>query len=254
MRRPRPVLALLLLAMTDPVPAGAQSPAPAPLVTDRPDFTESAAVVGDGRVQLEAGYTFANSDGTDTHEIGEALVRIGVGPVFEVRVQVPSWVDVETEGAGAEGASNAAVGGKLVLREGERSAVALLAGTSVPVGSDDVAVDAWEPDAALALAWEPGERWGLGSNVGWTWTSDGDRRAHQGHASVALGVALTERVGAFVETYGFVHSRHGGEALHADAGLTVLSSPDLQFDARVGTGVAGPTGDWFAGVGFSRRW
>ena len=54
----------------------------APLVTDRPDFTEASSTVGRGVAQLEFGYTFThNADGassTTSHSIGEPLLRYGV--------------------------------------------------------------------------------------------------------------------------------------------------------------------------------
>jgi hypothetical protein len=51
------------------------------MVTDRPDFTESASVVPRGRVQLEAGYTYARDEDAGVlaaHSYPEALARIGV--------------------------------------------------------------------------------------------------------------------------------------------------------------------------------
>ena len=46
-------------------PAAASSQEPEPLVTDRPDFTESASVPGGGRIQGEGGWT-VEEDGTLT--------------------------------------------------------------------------------------------------------------------------------------------------------------------------------------------
>src|SRR5215207_9327340 len=53
-----------------------------PLVTDRPDFTESPATVGQGVVQLETGYTFTTDSAgglrTTNHSFPESLWRIGM--------------------------------------------------------------------------------------------------------------------------------------------------------------------------------
>ena len=54
------------------------APAQQPLISDRPDFTESAATITPGRVQMEAGYTFARLEEVEGHAIGEILARIGV--------------------------------------------------------------------------------------------------------------------------------------------------------------------------------
>ena len=62
-----------------------------PLVTDRPDFTESSSTVGMGVVQLETGYTFTYDDNeigkTNEHSFPEALLRIGMlADWFELRI------------------------------------------------------------------------------------------------------------------------------------------------------------------------
>src|SRR6185295_10442814 len=76
----------------DAAQASLQKPAavlPAP-VTDRPDFTESSAVVGKGFVQLEMGTTVevdraaGTSHRTVTLPLG--LVRVGFGSRAEFRV------------------------------------------------------------------------------------------------------------------------------------------------------------------------
>ena len=62
-----------------------------PLVTDRPDFTESSVTVGLGVVQYETGYTFTNDDNdqgnTNEHSFPESLFRIGMlAEWFELRL------------------------------------------------------------------------------------------------------------------------------------------------------------------------
>ena len=61
-----------------------------PLVTDRPDFTESTVTVGRGVMQLECGYTFTADDEagvrTNNHSFPETLLRVGMlAEWFELR-------------------------------------------------------------------------------------------------------------------------------------------------------------------------
>lgn len=50
-----------------------------PLVTDRPDFTESSSTVGKGFFQLEGGATyFESAGGTDVTTLGEVLIGAGL--------------------------------------------------------------------------------------------------------------------------------------------------------------------------------
>ena len=57
-------------------------PKKSPIVTDRPDFTESSVTVGYGVVQLETGYRYtydSDSDGSiRNHSFPESLLRVGM--------------------------------------------------------------------------------------------------------------------------------------------------------------------------------
>jgi hypothetical protein len=232
----------LLLSLTLAGPAAAQEP----LVTDRPDFTESASAVERGHAQLEGGATLTDKDGENQVALGEVLVRVGVAPRLELRVAGNSYVASDGEG----GFEDAGLGLKLVIVEN----TALLAGTSVPTGSSGVGSDAWDPEVRLAHQRALGDL-AVGANVGWfSSKSEGDRR-HGGLASLALGIPLSDRDGVFLEAYGLAAEGTGGEEAYVDGGLTRLLSDDFQLDARVGIGIAGDdAADWYVGVGAARRW
>ena len=69
-----------------------RDPAPltAPLVTDRPDFTESTKTIPRGHLQIEAGFTFVydrrGDDRLRDHAAPELLLRIGLADDFELRI------------------------------------------------------------------------------------------------------------------------------------------------------------------------
>ncbi|MDX1660461.1 MAG: transporter [Gemmatimonadota bacterium] len=220
-----------------------------PLVTDRPDFTESAASVEPGRIQIEAGTTFESADGLEAWTVGEVLGRIGVSPAIELRVGVPSYLDVN----GAEGFDDAFLGTKVELPGGSGWGTALLAGTTVPVGDADVAANEWQPEIVLALARDLSQRAGLGFNLGWGRPVVEGEREDEFLASAAVGYDLGDGWGAFGEAFGFATGDDAGPAF-LDAGVTRLVGPDFQLDARVGAGLFQAAGEWFAGIGFSRRW
>lgn len=220
-----------------------------PLVTDRPDFTESAASVEPGRVQVEAGATFGSADDVEVWSVGETLARIGVVPAIELRVGIPSWIDAE----GLDGFDDAFLGAKLEIPAGGRWETALLAGTTVPVGDDEVAADAWQPELVLALAKELSGRVGLGINAGWSRPVVDGKREDEFLGSAAAGLDLGDGWGAFGEAFGFATTDDAGPAF-LDVGVTRLFGPDLQLDARAGAGLFQAAGDWFVGIGFARRW
>lgn len=248
--------ALLLLAN----PAAPQDPGP--LVTDRPDFSESAATVQTGAMQLEAGYTFARTGVVEEHAIGELLVRIGLASRLELRVGLNSFIVRRGPGVGDEGLDDTSLGAKFtILPPGNRPAgavwrpaVAILVATSLPTGADGVGGQEPNPEAKLALAWELGPRVALSSNLNLASTEDGGQRFEQVSGSVALGVSLTQRLGAYVEYYGFSKQAAGGPDAHfVNAGATLLGSDDLQFDARAGLGLNDLDPDYFVGVGLAWR-
>lgn len=243
----------VLLLAASVAPAAAQET----IVTDRPEFTVGTGSVLPGVYQLEAGYTFFRFGNTDTHRIGEALIRTGVIEGLELRILLPSFLS----DADASGIGDANLGMKLGLFESGVSeglpSMSLLLGTGVPIGDEDFGADGWEPEAKLLLGWALTERLGLGANVNYTQRDPdfGDRYDEWG-ASVSLGFPLTRRLSGFGE-YFAIRPDFGGDAGdrdYVDGGITFLLSDDFQLDARVGVGVDSPEDDdFFVGAGISKR-
>lgn len=242
------LLTLVLLAATPLAFPSGPLLGQEPLVTDRPDFTESAAAVVPGRVQVEAGATFESLDGIDAWSVGELLARIGVISGVELRVGVPSWIDVD----GLEGFDDAFLGGKVEIPASDTWGTAVLFGTTVPVGDEEVAAAEWQPEVVLALERDLSERVGVGFNGGWGRPVVGEERVDELFGSAAVGFDLGDGWGAFAETFGFVTDGDG--RAFVNGGITRLIGLDLQLDARIGTGVGGASDEWFAGVGLSQRW
>jgi hypothetical protein len=262
-RRSAAALALVLAA-----PVAAQDVPE--LITDRPDQTESAAVVPKGSVQLEVGWTFTRDDDdgvrVETHEVPGTLVRIGLAERFELRVGWTGYVSTEARfrnfDADADGAGDAELGAKVYFKE-ERGAapeIALLLGTSVPVGDDDFTSDRYDPSFRLSFAHTLSDRLSLGYNLGMEWETgiaDAGRRSTLSSYlyTVALGIGVSDRVGAFLELYGDVPGSAPGSTAHSfDGGFTFLVRDHLQVDLAGGVGLSDAADDWFVGVGLSVRW
>jgi len=64
---------------------------PQDLVTDRPDFTESATAVPKDSWQLEFGYTFEKDNGLINHSLGELLIRFSPMEKLELRLGINSF-------------------------------------------------------------------------------------------------------------------------------------------------------------------
>lgn len=239
-------------------PAAAQN---GPLVSDRPDFTESTGTIAPGHVQLEAGVTRQETGEIDALSAGEILVRIGLGERLEARLGAGSWTQIDVPGDQIDGYEDPSVGLKVRLtppvddRPPGYPAVSFILGTSVPVGSPQLTSDAWEPEARFAFDWILTERFTLASNLGVASLSADGERFEQLLASLTVGIAATDRLGVFVETYGFSEEEPRGDATrYANTGVTFAVTDDLQLDARIGFGLNDPSPERFVGVGMAARW
>jgi hypothetical protein len=237
-------------------------------VTDRPDQTESAAVVPRGYVQVETGVLLtrdeAGGEETETAEGPGTLVRVGLGARTELRLGWQGYVRQEVEPAGprretatAEGPGDAELGAKVRLRDeaGRGPEAALLVGVSLPAGDGELTSDRLDPTLLLSLAHTLSDRLSLGYNAGVAWSSEvGETYSHLVYTA-AVGIGLTDRLGAFAELFGEEPlDAPGGSVVSADGGFTWLLRPKLQLDAYAGAGLTEEAPDWFAGAGLSLRW
>ena len=242
----------------------------AELITDRPDQTESSAVVPKGSYQLEVGWTFTSDEEAgltvDTHEVPGTLLRVGLSERIELRIGWAGLIDTEASfgrfEATADGAGDAELGAKIYLGEerGARPEMAILVGTSVPVGDDDFTSDRFDPNVRFSFAHTLSDRVSLGYNLGLALESGtgDDGQTHtlsSAFYTVAVGFALTDKLGAFVELFGDIPaSASGGSADSLDGGFTYLLRDNLQLDLFGGVGLSDAADDEFVGLGVSVRW
>jgi hypothetical protein len=232
-----------------------------PLVTDRPDFTESSSAVGAGVLQLESGVTYADySDGTDVTTVGEVLARWGVLEKLELRFLLPTYVREGGTGGDASGFLSSGVGLKYELKEGRGSGfisgmeAALIASTTIPTGTGDFKSSDWQPTAVLATSWELAPDVGIGTNLGFARPADDGTRFTSLWASVALGVGMSDTTSAFVELFGFHREEdRGPSTVTFQTGLVYLFNPDFQADVRAARRLTDRGVDFLIGADLSWR-
>lgn len=234
-------------------------PDAAPLVTDRPDFTESALTVPKGSVQVEMGGTYSREDGVQSLSSGETLIRSGLTPRVELRLTAASYAVERSDVARAQGLEDTGIGFKFFIHDGgERRSivptVALIAGTSLPTGAAPFRSRRALPEAKLLGAWTVSDRIGFASNLNWA-RAESDGTAHDEYSgSGSFAFALTERVGAYAEYFAFgERTASWSRREYVNGGLTFLVHPTLQLDARAGFRVDAPADGTFVGLGVSRR-
>jgi len=241
-----------------PMPATtAATQQPDELVTDRPDFTESAQTIAPGRFQLESGLTIQRTGAVRSSSYGEALVRVGLNDRTELRLGVPSYLRAHGAGAATSGLDDSFLGAKFRFTQKDApTSVALLVGSTLPTGARRVATRKYQPEAVLSVEPPPIGNTAVGVNLGYVRASDGAQRFDQFFGSVALGFDIAPKTGAFLETFAFSKDSPGSDMqTFIDGGLSYLLTPDMQLDARLGFGVGNSAGgpDYFYGIGLSRR-
>ncbi len=246
-----------------------------PIVTDRPDQTESSETVPPGFVQFEAGWVYAEEDEDDaevrTHTLPGSLLRVGVFERLELRLGWDGylWEDarIPDDDAGrvstdTEGGGDASVGLKFFLWEeaGWLPETAFLASVSLPVGREGFSSERVDPAFRFSHAHTISEVMSFGWNWGAAWESElqeeGDDRNTLAvfQYTAALGIALSERVGAFVEAFGDVPLAGDAGPRHSmDGGFTWKAMDNMQLDMSAGFGLSDEADDWFVGVGLSVR-
>lgn len=244
-----------------------------PLVSDRPDVTESAETIPPGHVQLEGGYTFTydreGGDRVREHAAPELLLRWGLVENVELRFGWDGylWSDESVIGESrsrrltrfentSEDAADIALGAKAEFTEGDAMwpRLAGLFTVSVPSGGGGATSGDVDPEFKLLWSRDLKDKVGISGNFGMASVTEDGRRFAQGSASLSLSFAMDDRLGLYVEYFGLYPDEKESDASHsANGGLTYRVTDDFQIDARLGAGLNEQADDFFAGVGFAWR-
>jgi hypothetical protein len=239
----------------------------APLVTDRPDFTEASSTVGRGVAQIEFGYTYIFNDDAGTrdiaHSVGEPLLRYGMlAEWLELRVGLfPVSTNSVTGGVrtSASGIEDMYLGLKIGLTPQERwlPEMAFIPQMFVPTGSTAFTNDEVLPGANWIYAWE------INDCISTAGSSQFNRRRDAATLdtfvrfaqSWTVAYSLSDRVGAYTEWFGLMPS--GAATAKPEhffnGGFTYLLCDNMQFDIRAGVGLNDAAADYFLGTGLSIR-
>jgi hypothetical protein len=257
---PLPLLLLPLLILAPALPLYAQDE----MVTDRPDQSESTAVVGRHVFQLETGVDFSRDESPAGNQedlaLGGSLLRWGFSDRLEFRFAFTAYSRSTFETADfesrASGLYDPELGFKVRLRDGDgySPALAILASTTLPVGDDELTSDEFDPTVRLAADHELSDTMGLGWNVGYSRESDGEG-GEEGYAiySASLGVDVDDTWGVYYELFGHIALDEDDDNHSFDTGITYMASDNFQIDLYAGVGINGEAPDTFIGLGVSWR-
>ena len=230
---------------------------------DRPDFAESTATVGKGRIQVETsvGLSDTSIGGIDvTTWTTPTLIRVGVTEVLELRWE-SEWL-VREEVKPAEGPSRTvtgladfSIGLKWHVRDqdGGAPAMAVLVHADVPTGSDDTGSPGTRPSLRVTGEWDLGNDFGLGVMPGIRSDRDGPDCFVSGILGVVIGKGWTPQFGSFAEVAleQIASDSHGGTLGWVGFGATYRLSAFWQLDTALSLGLNDRSTDVGLTVGIS---
>lgn len=231
------------------------------IITDRPDQTESASVVPGGFIQIELGGVYEREnleDGSrfENHSHPSLLIRYGLLNNIELRIGAELVNEKFINGSRSSsmvGFLPLAIGTKIYIcsEKGPRPQTAFIMHLTIPkLGSREFVNEHLASDFRLTMQHSFSGRLSLSYNLGAEW--DGNRPNAAGIYTLSLGSSLTEKLGAFIESYGFIIENDTPDH-RIDGGLTFLISPNFQLDASGGFGITAKSPDYFLGLGISLR-
>ncbi len=240
-----------LLALLATLPVAAQvAPPTAPLVTDRPDYTESPLAVPAGMLQLEGGLSYATTSAFNTLAAGELLVRYGLMDRLEVRLGVPSFLSMDDPGD-TNGFSDASVGVKYQLGPTLSGwDVAVIGALSLPTGDAAFSSDRLDPSALVTAGRAVNERVSMSGQIRGAIVGPGNDSILE--SSLSTGFGLSSGLNGFVEA--LARFQDGIDTgLQLNLGVTSLIRPAFQLDVYTGFGLTDTMPDFLIGAGFAIR-
>jgi hypothetical protein len=232
------------------------------LITDRPDQTESSAVVPIKSLQIETGFLMENDEIDNikhkSFAYNTTLLRYGLFQNMELRFGL-DYLGDKTTITGTDSTTTTSgfaplyTGFKIKIRveHGWVPSIAFLGAMVLPF----TAAKSYKPtnsgaEMLISFSNTFSDHFSLGYNLGVEW--DGETAVPDYFYSASLGISISKRLGAFIESYGFIPEQ--GEQEHlADAGITLLIIHNLQFDVSGGIGINKVAPDNFISFGISYR-
>ncbi|AHM62398.1 hypothetical protein D770_20745 [Flammeovirgaceae bacterium 311] len=227
-----------------------------PLITDRPDQTESAFVVPVRTLQLETEVKLGwENRNLTTLDYNSSLLRIGLSRLAELRISQEyqrQQREVENKKSVLSGIGPLTVGTKISMwnEKGLRPQAALILDYVLPTGSQELREG--ETDRYLVrglFSHSLTDKVGMGYNLGGAYYGRGDYRLIY---TFAVSRALTDKLGAYVEVFGEKEAASSAN-LSADGGITCLLLYNLQLDLSGGVGVTENAERGYVSAGFSWR-
>lgn len=221
--------------------------------TDRPDQTESSALVPRGWFQAELGLQSEKEGNTRSYLHPTALWKYGLLNGFELRL-ITEFTTIQSQINGAEiseaGMLPFQIGFKLKLFEekGLRPQAGLIVHNSFSSGK--FKNEKWAPNFRFVMSNKITNTISLGYNLGAEW--NGQSTEARWLYTFAPAIEVGEHWKFYVESYGFAGKNHSPEHSLA-GGMIYYVSRDVQLDISPSWGLTDAAPDNYVTIGLSFR-
>ncbi len=232
-----------------------------PLITDRPDQTESPNAIPKGFLQIETGAGFEtfekNNIKTENTTLNTTLIRYGLLDNLELRlgwdlVEGKTKLNGNTLNDTTNGLSPLLLGFKteIAKENGLLPEIGFLGHLSLPFSaSTDYKPETTGVDFRFSFAHTLSEKSSLAYNIGAAWGNDSPEAAYV--YTLVYGYSISDKFGAYVELYGDFPENNKANHLW-NMGFTYLINNNFQLDVLGGTSITEGQ-DLMVAAGFSYR-
>lgn len=231
------------------IAGAAQAQDRGPIVTDRPDFTESSFVVPGKMLQIESGFTRTTGNGQTEFALPELLLRKGISDRFEIRFGLPNHIS--RSAGGGSGFAGTYIGFKYQIGPVGNWDLAIIPAFQVPTGKAGFSNEALDPEIKICWSTSLCERLGVSGMFYYSQPEESGARNKTLQTTISFGYEMNDKVGAFFEL-GYTSPQTGGKENLWHSGFVYGIDEDHQFDLHFGQ-MSSTGRPWFIGMGYSVR-
>ena len=224
-----------------------------PIAADRPDQTETPAIVPRGMFQVEAGFAFQKTASqSHTFSLPTALWKYGVNENFELRL-ITEFVAETIDKESISGFTPILVGFKVKLCEENNifPKTSFIGHISLSkAASKNYKTDYNAPEFRFTMQHTLTEKISLGYNLGCEW--DGFSPSPTYIYTLTTGYSFTETFSSYVELFGYAPNNDSANH-NFDGGITYLITDNFMVDLSSGVGLTDNAPQHYVAIGFSFR-
>lgn len=224
-----------------------------PIQADRPDQTETPFTVPARHMQVEAGFSYEKENNNAySYTLPSLLVKFGLSKTFELGI-VAEYKRLHESGVRSDGLPPLTLRFKnqVTQEHGIIPATSFIGYLSVPgLATKGFAATYYAPAFRFTMQHTLSEKFSIGYNLGASW--DGETPEPSFLYTFTTGYAVSPKLGAYAELYGFIAQRSGADH-RFDLGMTCLLKPNCMIDLSGGAGISKDSPEYYVALGFSFR-